>query len=219
MVLAEREQLIQSLLSGTLDSKGEQALQQLAQHDSEVRELIRQQELVKQGVGADRSALIQAGASPLLRDQVVAFSKATNVVSTAGAGSMVGGLMKWGVGVVATLGVAGVVYVSNMEDQNTKAVESEPTPAVTIEHSESTLPVLPPMQSPTQGSIATELERSEPGNTVQFGSSSTERSAPVETLEAIPEEVPSTQGPTQSPPAVRNNEMEWKGEIVLPPNK
>lgn len=220
MILAEREQLIQALLSGTLDAKGEQALQHLAQHDNEVKELIRQQELVKQGVSADRSSLVQAGASPQLRDQVVSLSKATSAISTAGAGSMVGGMIKWGAGLLATLGVAGVVYVSSLEDQNAQPVESQPAPAVTIEHSESTLPVFPPVQSPTQSSITSELERLETGKTIQPSSISTEASANVEMVESTSkEEVPATEGPTQSPPAVRNNQMKGKGEIVLPPNK
>ena len=222
MIPAEREQLIEALLSGTLDEEGEQALRGLAQQDREIQELMRQQDLLKQGMVADRSMLVQAGTSPILRDQVLALSKATGVVSSVGAGATVVSLVKWGVGLVATFTVAGVVYFSSLEDA--EPADHQPTPAVTIERErlepESASPVVSSQQPASQSSTFDELERSERAQSTKSRSYSVEQPAETTaiTLENKLENVEKSRN-SQRPLEVRAEDIEGKLKIDLPERK
>lgn len=234
MIPAEREQLIESMLAGTLDSQGRQRLEDLAQQDREVQDLLTEQDALTRGLHSDRTVALKDLEQTQLRDQVAAFSRS---VAGQPAGNTMLAMMKWGAGLVVAAGLVGGAFLLNDDGG---AGSGQPVPAVQMPIEivqETDVPSAGPDIQPETEQVQAAAGESEGNVPAADRSSNVQRKSPVASsssaaqttesnvegrvpAENAPESAASTQVENSGDSLkIRNNEIKGQIELELPPDR
>ena len=181
MVPAEREQLIESLLSGTLDTHGKQRLEDLARHDAEVQDLMAQQEVMTRGLHTDRTAALKDLEQMQLRDQVAAFSRS---VAGQSPGIMASSVLRWGASLMVAAGLVGGFLWLNDDAGD---VGEQPVPAVQVQ-----------TETPQEGTVPTAESNARSESDPAQSAAETEVNAPSAAVPATNASPQHTENPLPS---------------------